>query len=1292
MKNMIIIAILFPLMLFAQVNETWRASTFTLPGLGVLTKAELYRLQGVTSNVQTQINALVNDTAYDATSWNGVTTSAPSKNAVRDQIETLDAAVVHKTGNESIAGTKTLTGKLVASSTTNGNKPCPDMTDAQMLAVVGPSNGDCVFNTTKKSWYIYDSVGVKWKLSSGAGGVGSTDTLWVQNVDAASSSDFTTFTGWTVNTTTPLHGDQDLKVTHATVTTTYTVKETSIPVSQFFRGKNVTMQIAGKTTATLGNVKLTVRDETNGVDLSLSQNGNTAINANPSIPFVASGTYPQGDSVYYTFDIPATCALLSWKVDALPETGPPVTEIDDISFFITKLSLPTSALVKENDTTLRVDTYNGYGSTGTKVLRFLNLTESVGSGVTYSASSVNGDSFTIVSDSYCTATFEFDPGAINTYVGISLNATSAETSTDYISLPRAKRLTTFRSAGSANYTDTVSATRKFNAGDVLRAHTNALISNNTAYNSFTVSCHGNLNQAAVNKNSKIAIPTHEVRFEGSSGRGSTDTYIHKFDTITTLRGDAFTIVNDAVSGTVVTMTKKGLLTVSASGLLPTNNNYFISKNQSVKTTEPVASEIVAVMTTNAATGSFGATATRQLRVEAGDSFRFVGAANLTSYKGNTFHFTFMEEDISVGVTNILPQFSESDSMVRVHTANGWGSSNTAIRRFSNTPSNLGTSVLYADSATLGASFTILESGNYEISYTDVFGAAASFGISKNSTAATLLGSLSTNDILSFTTTGGAGVLTVASWSGYLTAGDVIRPHAASASLATHVNNVYSSFTISKTGKPNVTAVNVASFVSIPQVESQTIKVSQVASAFTNRNVEAEYNLATATVTKTGHSLIQEVDDSTNTRTKFVALKSCRVNVSWRAPAVAVGTALTIYKNGATYQFGPNLTTANYTTVAVANIDMVAGDYFSVGTEADMTNSAESTSLSINATTISDTTLSATETFNSDTATLTYAGSSSYTLSTLANAPVGTFITYTITGSTTDTAVQTNAAAPTQTTTSMNSNGIQIFNRVYASTSTSGSPAKIAIQIGKNMKGVSLNIYQSTAKSGAMGSTDLIQVGTSNQFGLFSKFYNESTGVLILDAGSVMTSSITANAFFFDLGTSQTTQTNGYITISASKNPALTGSGSSIVSARATTTSGQSIANSGDVLVQWDTASQINNGGGLITGTSTYAFYAPETGIYKVGAKLKWASALYAAGNIATIKVYKNGSLYSTIAEAAVDAAVTRTHALEGDDVVRLSKGDYVDIRISNSRTAGATSLSTTAGDNYVAIFKLGGIQ
>lgn len=51
--------------------------------------------------VGTTAAALVSDTAYDATSWNGVTTIAPSKNAVRDKLAALGFSDLG--GNASIA-------------------------------------------------------------------------------------------------------------------------------------------------------------------------------------------------------------------------------------------------------------------------------------------------------------------------------------------------------------------------------------------------------------------------------------------------------------------------------------------------------------------------------------------------------------------------------------------------------------------------------------------------------------------------------------------------------------------------------------------------------------------------------------------------------------------------------------------------------------------------------------------------------------------------------------------------------------------------------------------------------------------------------------------------------------------------------------------------------------------------------------------------------------------------------------------------------------------------------------
>ena len=80
-----------------------------------------------------------------------------------------------------------------------------------------------------------------------------------------------------------------------------------------------------------------------------------------------------------------------------------------------------------------------------------------------------------------------------------------------------------------------------------------------------------------------------------------------------------------------------------------------------------------------------------------------------------------------------PQVPAKNSVVIVSTGNGHGSTNTRIRRWTTTLENTGTAITYADSATLGGSFTINEAGIYAITVVDSsFGAAIIHGISVNS--------------------------------------------------------------------------------------------------------------------------------------------------------------------------------------------------------------------------------------------------------------------------------------------------------------------------------------------------------------------------------------------------------------------------------------------------------------------------------------------------------------------------------------------------------------------------------
>lgn len=112
------------------------------------------------------------------------------------------------------------------------------------------------------------------------------------------------------------------------------------------------------------------------------------------------------------------------------------------------------------------------------------------------------------------------------------------------------------------------------------------------------------------------------------------------------------------------------------------------------------------------------------------------------------------------------------SMVRLNTANGYGSTNTKIRRFTNVVTNQGSDITYADSATLGASFTININGVYAVSYSDDFSAVDSVFITLNDTVPTAVPNIS--ESLAASTCGAAGWCACASWTGFLIAGSVIR--------------------------------------------------------------------------------------------------------------------------------------------------------------------------------------------------------------------------------------------------------------------------------------------------------------------------------------------------------------------------------------------------------------------------------------------------------------------------------------------------------------------------------------
>lgn len=111
--------------------------------------------------------------------------------------------------------------------------------------------------------------------------------------------------------------------------------------------------------------------------------------------------------------------------------------------------------------------------------------------------------------------------------------------------------------------------------------------------------------------------------------------------------------------------------------------------------------------------------------------------------------------------------------VRGVPTQGFGSTNTCVRRWSTLDYWEGTDISQSDSASLGASFTINVDGIYAISYSDNFNAVGTLVITN--TNSNLNTTAQPSDVLAMQTTGGANLAGSVSWTGYLPAGTVVRP-------------------------------------------------------------------------------------------------------------------------------------------------------------------------------------------------------------------------------------------------------------------------------------------------------------------------------------------------------------------------------------------------------------------------------------------------------------------------------------------------------------------------------------
>lgn len=573
------------------------------------------------------------------------------------------------------------------------------------------------------------------------------------------------------DTSNPIRGKQSLLYSnHATPSnSTNDWVSRTLDVPKGYTDKVYELNVQYISTYTTGNLNFYVKDNYGRVILE------------EVIPYYLDGN--KATEFSRRLNIYENVAQITYGFQIVSGEASAYFKLDDIQVTPNLRSITSFVATETPDSTIRVQGANGCGSTNNKIRRFTNILISEGSAVSYTDSASLGSAFTVEQDGiYHINYVEWTNGSQSSAFGISLNTT--QPTTEIVSLSNVSEILAIsqNEAPTAPGSPSVASWSGYlKKGDVVRPHINNNTLTNAAAASFTMSKVGSLNLTATLQDQTIEIPTSELRYEQATAVGTgAELGNIKFTNLMYIKGKALSADNS--NATIITVLEDGWLTAHASiyQTATTTRNIFITRNVANPAADPLLSEIIG----NGHTGSGNSGgATASVYVKTGDKIRVRLNGGVTPSNSTIFFtVTHQKQAVQVSVSNIEPQYEDVESLVRLNGTNGFGATNTVIRRFSSVLLNSGSAITYTDSAAFGASFTINEDGFYAISYTDLFGAAARFGISKNATQLTTgIGSITPENVLAMALSGSANWAENVAWSGKLLSGDVIRPHCDSGS-------------------------------------------------------------------------------------------------------------------------------------------------------------------------------------------------------------------------------------------------------------------------------------------------------------------------------------------------------------------------------------------------------------------------------------------------------------------------------------------------------------------------------
>jgi len=614
---------------------------------------------------------------------------------------------------------------------------------------------------------------------------GSMDTAKIDDFDTGKSVDFgsagTITSVVSFDEASPIRGKASLLITCAATGSNSDndwIKR-DLPISSKYTGRLMNFRLQFQSELATGNIKVIAQDDI-GREL-----------INESLPNHIDADFDTALEFSRDILVHKGVSTITWGLHILNGEDSKIIKIDDIILTPDVRQTVETVFTEEEDTSIRLN--GATAGSGAQYLKFTDVVEQFGSGISYDQGT---GIFTILED----GVYHF------TIVDEFLNVGE-------LSIGDGALLAKTRGDG-ANHRGTCSWSGYLASGKEVNfysTNTRGTGGQRVGYASKV----GSVNNFPALKDQKVEIPTSRLRATGSStnGTGSEDQTI-QFDNLDSIAGDALAINNS--NGTVVTILKDGIVTVDTTiQISPASQNLvYITQNNTDNSTGPVFSNVRSL---NQLGNTLGAvergTLSATFPVGASDTIRIsCSTAPTSSSNYNRLQITHQEQEVSVAVNNIVPQYEEADSMIRLTGAAGNGSIRTRVKKFATLQNNLGSGIIYNQSPTSGDQFIIQERGTYHISFGAKMAGTilANMAIVKNidDVEGALLPEAITDrsKILDISSVrGSADAFASVQWSGVLEEGDAVSGMNNTSQFYGVTDDGY--FTISKQANPSVIGID-----------------------------------------------------------------------------------------------------------------------------------------------------------------------------------------------------------------------------------------------------------------------------------------------------------------------------------------------------------------------------------------------------------------------------------------------------------------------------------------------------